>query len=78
LPDVFDAHLARLQAADRTVWHGEVTGKAVLKVFLKALKLTLKRQMSDELCCSMFLAEQPEPHQDLVVIVESILDEAGT
>lgn len=78
LSESFDEHLSRLQSSGRPVWHGEVTGKAVLKVFLRSLKVALKMQLTDEHCCSMFFAQQPRPHQDLVEIVEAILEVAGT
>jgi hypothetical protein len=74
LPEVFAEHLARLRASTREVWHGEVTGKVVLKVFLN----TLMRQanlptLQHDLLCSMYLAQQPDPHEDLEAIVDAIL-----
>lgn len=75
---VFEEHLVRFQAADRSLWQREVTGKAVLKVFLKGLKRVAKNPMSDRDWCSWYVSVQPSPHQDIIDIVESILDQAGT
>jgi hypothetical protein len=74
LSDVFEEHLARLRASTREAWHVEVTGKAVLKVFLTMLiRAARKPTLQHELLCSMYLAQQPEPHQDLRDIVDAIL-----
>lgn len=77
LADVFEEHLARLRASTRDVWHGEVTGKAVLKVFLNMLIRAVQIPMRQhDFLCSSYLGQQPQPHQDLEDIVGAILVEA--
>lgn len=74
LAEVFEEHLARLRASTRHEWHGEVTGKAVLKVFLNMLMRAARMPTQQhDLLCSMYLGQQPEPHQDLGDIVAAIL-----
>jgi hypothetical protein len=78
LPEVFEEHLARLRASTRDVWHGEVTGKAVLKVVLRMLiQAAGKPTLDHELLCSTYIDKHPEPHRDLRGIVDAILVEAA-
>lgn len=77
LAEVFDEHVTRLRAATRDVWHREVTGKAVLKVFLNTLMRAARMPTSQhDLLCSMYLDQQPQPHRELQDIVVAMLVEA--
>lgn len=74
LAEVFDEHLERLRAGTRAAWHTEVTGKAVLKVFLNMLMRVARMPTQQHgLLCSMYLQQQPQPHEDLTSIVDTIL-----
>lgn len=78
LPDVFEDHLARLRTSAREMWHTEVTGKAVLKVFLRMLMQAAgKPTLDHEYLCSTYIDKHPEPHGDLRNIVDAILVEAA-
>lgn len=77
LADVFEEHLVRLRASTRDVWHAEVTGKAVLKVFLRELKLAVKISMKDQQCCALYVLARPQPHTDLKQIIDTVLVEAA-
>jgi Protein of unknown function (DUF4435) len=72
--EVFEEHLERLRASTRAAWHGEVTGKAVLKVFLNMLmRAAHMPTQAYGLLCPMYLQQQPEPHEDLKSRVDAIL-----
>lgn len=59
------------------VWHGEVTGTAVLKVFLNMLMRAAKMPTHQhDLLCSMYMQQRPDPHRDLRDVVDAILVEA--
>jgi hypothetical protein len=56
----------------------DVTGKAVLKVLLSKLMHAARMPTRHhDLLCSMYLQQQPQPHEDLTNIVTAILVQAA-
>jgi len=78
LDAVFEDTTQRLRSDDPSRWPAEVTGKAVLRVFLRALQTATGRQPTFELLCSMYLEVHPDPPDELDGIVRQILTAAGT
>lgn len=78
LDEVHAAHLARLRSGGIDDWAAEVTGKAVLKVFLRALSSALPRPIPAEMLVSIYLDAYPSAHRELGEIVDAILADAGT
>ncbi|HSN98492.1 MAG TPA: DUF4435 domain-containing protein [Candidatus Nanopelagicales bacterium] len=76
LSQMYSAHLQRLQALDPAEWPVWISGKAVLKVFLKSFPCP-SGNVSQDILVNLYLEKQPQPPSEIEALVNRIVDRAG-